>query len=216
MFRSFGIILVLIGFVLPEFQPCLAQGRGGLSSGWGGVDLLLNPVVQKELGLDDAATRRAIDLAETLQDRQRVIFGKLEGLAGDERTRKAHELAREHATDGLKAVQALLPPDQFERFRQIDLQQRGASALVDPLVIGALQLSTVQVDQVQGLLDRSVLKFREALSNTRSDRRTSAEKIQVVRTDLNAQAVNLLTEPQKARWNEMIGRPINLGSTGRP
>jgi DNA polymerase III alpha subunit len=192
-----------------------AQGQSNLNGGFGGVDLLLNLRVQEELKLDAEQITKARNLSDSLMDRQKVTFGMLVGLSGEARTRKAHELAVEHAEAGMKAVEAILRPDQYSRFRQVDLQQRGASALLEPSLSKTLGISAKQVDQIQPILNHSILSMREALATTRGDRRTSAEKVQAIRRETNEKALSVLTEAQKTAWNRMTGSPLDLASASR-
>jgi hypothetical protein len=195
--------------VTPRFLN--AQGRSHQSGGWGGVDLLLDPRVQQELSLDPDQIKKTRELSDNLIERQTVFYGRLEGLSGEARTRTSRELAVEHAADGIKAVRALLKPDQFIRFLQLDLQQRGASALLDPSTAQTLGITERQADQIRPVLDHSILRMREALATTRGDRRTSAEKIQLIRQETNKMALGLLTDAQKTRWNELTGPAFDLG-----
>jgi hypothetical protein len=215
MKRLVWLVALAVGSTLATTRLAEAQGRGSLSGGWGGVDLLLHPRVQEELKLTSEQVEKARDLSSKLLDRQRVIFSQLEGLSSEARAMKARELAIELVEDGMKGVEAIVNPEQFARFRQIDLQQRGASALLEPSLANTLRISNEQARQIRPILDHSILMMREALASARGDRRTSSEKIQVVRRETNEKAIALLTEAQKATWNQMTGQPLDLNPAGR-
>jgi hypothetical protein len=215
MNRFLWPVALAIGSTLAISSLVQAQGQSNLNGGFGGVDLLLHPRVQEELKLDAEQVTKARNLSETLMERQKVSYGRLVGLSGEARTRKAHELAVEHAEDGMKAVEAILSPEQYARFRQVDLQQRGASALLEPSLARTLAITAEQADLIQPILNHSVLLLREALATTRGDRRTSAEKIQVIRLKTNEKALSVLNEAQKAAWTKLTGPTLDLTSASR-
>ncbi len=115
-----------------------------------------------------------------------------------------------HAEEENRAIEGLVGPERLARFRQIDLQQRGATALTDPVVARSLTLSPDQAEAIQPILNRSVLRLREAAASSRGDRRAAFDKIEAIRRETDAAAVALLNEEQKKAWQEMIGEPLDL------
>ena len=212
MIRAGWLAVLALGLVA---TPATAQTRGGLVGGWGGVELLLNPAVQRELKLDADQVAKARAVVVEMRDRQKGLFASLEGLEGEERTRKSQELASAHVEEGLKALGAFLGPEQLARYRQVDLQQRGAVALTDPQVVRALRISPEQVERIKPILNNSVLLLREAATNTRGNRRLTTEKIQAIRKETDARAVALLDDDQRAAWNSMIGEAFDINAPSR-
>jgi hypothetical protein len=216
MHRSLVMTILALGLAFSLAGRVEAQVRGGMGGGgWGGVDLLLHPIVQKELKLDEAQVEKARALALEIRERQKEQFAKLEGLEHEERVKKSQEFASALAEEGLKALGGLLKPEQLARFRQVDLQQRGASALTDPTVIRSLRLRPDQSARLQAILDHSVLRMREAPSLSRGDRQATFDRILAIRHETNAAAVGLLDDPQKEAWKRMLGEPLELNSPGR-
>ena len=128
----------------------------------------------------------------------------------------AQEIAISLSAETSRALGAMLNTEQLARFRQIDIQQRGASALTDPPIAEALRLTAEQSEKLKPILDQSILKLREALSNTRGDRRASYEKVQAVRKETDEKAIALLNGNQKEAWKKLIGEPLNLDGPARP
>ena len=193
-----------------------AQAVNGVRAGWGGVDLLAHPIVRDELKLDATQLEKAKALASARRGRQKELLAKLEGLAGEERAKKAQEVNAILAEEEGKALAELLNPGQLARFGQVDLQQRGASAWLDPKVARSLDLTAEQSEKLAQVLNRSMIRRREAQSNTRGDRRATLEKVQAIRKETDAQAVALLTPEQAATWNAMTGEPLDLNPAPVP
>ena len=212
MNRAILIGIMVASLTLTSMRAAQAQGRGGVSGGWGGVVLLLHPEVQKELKLDETQLEKSRALASELAEKQRSLFSTLEGLQGEERAKKAEELASAHVEEGMKALATILKPEQFLRFQQIDFQQRGAAALTDPKVARSLKLSTEQSEKINTVIDRSILRMREAPSMARGDRDATRDKIQLIRNETDARALVVLSEDQKLAWKLKIGEPFAMAS----
>ena len=215
MNRASGLTILGLAFLAAASDVAEAQMRGGVSGGWGGVVLLVHPQVQEELKLDQSQLDKTRDLVDEMREKQKTMFAQLEGLAGEERSKKAREIAASQAEEGIKALGLLLRPEQFARFRQVDLQQRGASAFTDPKVAGELELTPDQSEKLGSVVDRSVLRLREAPSKTRGDRRAAMELVRTIRKETDAEAVALLTDAQKEAWKRLIGGPLELSANVR-
>lgn len=215
MLRTGLLAALALGMVVIAGGRADAQARGGIGSGWGGVELLLNPAVQRELKMDGPAVEKARGLAVEMREKQKGLNALLEGLEGEDRSRRIQELAAAHAEQGNRAIGAILDPGQFARFRQVDLQQRGASALAEPQVAQALRLSPEQLDKLKPLLNHSVVRLREAAALSRGDRRAAFEKTQAIRKETDEAALALLDAGQKKAWHEMIGEPFDPNPAGR-
>jgi Spy/CpxP family protein refolding chaperone len=216
MNRTRGLAVFCSIFALAAANVSEAQSRGGVGGGWGGVVLLLHPLVQKELKLDEGQIDKARALVDQSRENQRSMYASLEGLTTEERTKRAREIASAQIDQGLKALKGILKPEQFVRFEQIDLQQRGAAALTDSRVAQMLKLTQDQTERIGLIIDNSVLEMREAPSKARGDRLATAERIQAVRNERDTKAIALLTDAQKLDWKKMTGEPFEMTSTIRP
>jgi len=194
--------------VVLSVDPVRGDEKPPERPGIGAIYLLLNPGAQADLKLDSEQVARASALAPRLQIRQNQLFLKLEGLVGDERTRKKSELSAVLDGEAGEAYADLLRPEQLERFTQIDLQRRGASAWLEPRLAQSLELTSEQSAKLVKILNQAMVRRREAQSNTRGNRRATTEKIEAIRVDTDAQAVALLTSSQVEIWKKLIGEPF--------
>jgi len=123
----------------------------------------------------------------------------------DDLHRKAAALkgkSGEAALEGRRAVdegeklwlESHLAPDQVDRLSQLDLRWEGPAALATrPSVAEALSLSGEQ---------------RAALARAVADRKVHPEKAREAEDRLAALAISALSDGQKSRWVQMLGRPF--------
>jgi hypothetical protein len=200
---AFGLVAVLAG-------PALAQGRGGYGGGGGGLMLIANPSVQKELKLDETQVEKAREFSEAQRAKRQELNSQLEGLEGEERFKKMQELNKANTDEGMKTIAGMLKPEQVKRFKQIELQQRGANALTDPEVVKALGITAEQTEKFQALMADSRTKMQEAFQNAGDDRQAAMAKNVEIRKETNTKGMALLTDDQKKAWKELTGEPFEV------
>jgi hypothetical protein len=160
----------------------------------GGVrSLLALKSVQEELKLSESQVEEVMKLS-----------GKSWGLfrmSPEERRAGLEELAA-----GEKAQVEGMRPEQVRRLKQIVLQQRGPHALGDANVADALRLTAAQRDQIRAIQEeaRRTLWASAPHGGRSPDRRPRSDLPQ----EVHARLLNVLTEKQNARWNEMTGEPF--------
>lgn len=104
------------------------------------------------------------------------------------------------------AITELLQPEQAKRLRQIQLQKQGAFALQTPFVAAELGLSDKQKDTLNALTVKPPPQIVIG--------KTPDNKIQIQRKEEQDRAVTMtkmlgvLTAKQKAKWNELLGKPF--------
>ncbi|MCS7047514.1 MAG: protein kinase, partial [Gemmataceae bacterium] len=123
-----------------------------------------------------------------------------------ERSRLALERARKNDAD----VNAVLSPAQQERLRQIALQLEGPSAFYQPEVIAALRLTHEQRERIRTVHEETSFEWFKTI------REIKEAGIPLPTLDPGVRPVTKrilaeLTEEQRQRWAELIGRPF----TGR-
>jgi serine/threonine protein kinase len=163
--------------------------------------------VQDELGLS-TDERAALDwLDKRWRDAMRQSFG--EDPEKWERQRLA--LAREQEAE----VARLLTPQQYGRFNQIAIQFAGVHAFSDPAVVKALGLTPEQKEQVRVLQGKTRLPgpmFRPpGRVPPKPPGRPEGARWRGVRKrmeEARAKVLALLTQEQKAKWEELIGKPF--------
>jgi hypothetical protein len=187
---TFALVPLYLGIVL---SPAFA-GPWSLPDESRGVRvapllLLSRPDIRDDLQLPAAL---APEVEKAIGD----LFEKAAALKG--KTGEAAVAGRRLVDEGQKAwLEAHLTPDQVDRLSQIDLRWEGPAALATrPSVAGALALS----DEQRAALNRAVLERNAHRDRTRDA--LAAEHHLAVR------AQSILSDGQKKRWEQMLGRPI--------
>jgi serine/threonine protein kinase len=149
--------------------------------------------IQEELKL---STNQRLKIAELLQGNRRYQDGRLPRGAEDE-----------------KKLEEILTPEQSKRLSQIALQQRGSQAFRDAEVIAALQLTAEQKEQVRSILDRP---RRPLIVEVNGAQVTPVEapKPPEPRKKTLDLLLGVLTDEQKAKWQELVGKPVEPGALG--
>ena len=159
--------------------------------------LLSRPDVRADLGLNPAQTAEARRAISELHAKAAALRGKT----------GAEAIAARRAIDEeqRRRLEALLSPEQQDRLVQIDLQWEGPSALI----------SRKMVAESLNLDDRQRATLAQAVSD-RDRRRAQAPDRGGDERQLAEQALAILTEPQRARWKAMLGRPLVIPQLAGP
>jgi Spy/CpxP family protein refolding chaperone len=176
-------------------EPEAGSRRGASESGDMGFGLLRIPEVQKDMGLTDAQKVQILTLSMEMRDGQRDMGRKLE---------------------------LVLRPEQLRRLKQIRLQNEGAAALLSAEVSSTLELSPEQLRQLKALRDQVRKAMQQIIEETKGltpeQRRAKMpeilEVLQKVRTETSEKASDVLTEKQRAKFDELQGPKIDL--SGKP
>jgi len=201
---AFGMVAVLS-------SPVMAQGRGGFGGGMGGpVNLLGNPSVQKELKLDEAQIAKVTGLTTATREKMAAVREKVSDLEGQERFTKQQELAKPINEEALKTAAEFLKPEQIKRLHQIELQQRGAMALSDPVVVKKLGITEEQTTKVKSILADQQSEMQEIRQAGGNDFAAMMPKMTALRKETNTKVMGLMTEDQKKTWKEMTGDPFEV------
>lgn len=201
---AFGLVVALAG-------PAMAQGRGGFGGGMGGpVALLGNPGVQKELKLDEGQVEKATALAAEVRTKMTAMRDDLQGLEGQELMTKRAELVKPINEDGMKKAKDFLKEGQLARLDQIELQQRGANALNDPVIAKKLVITEEQTIKVKSIMADMQSEAGEIRQSAGDDRQAAMQKIQALRKETNTKVMSLMTDDQKKTWKEMTGEPFEV------
>jgi hypothetical protein len=124
------------------------------------------------------------------------LFNKAADLKG--MTGEAAIAQRKLVDQSQKAwLEAHLSLDQVDRLSQIDLRWEGPAAMTTrPSVADVLSLS----DEQRAALHRAVLD--------RNAHRDKTKDVAAAEHQLNVRAMTILSDGQKKRWEQMLGRPI--------
>lgn len=181
--------------------PSPRSYRPGFLPESGMLLLLAQKPVQDELNLDGEFASRVTQLTA----RRRTSLEESRHLSPDAwNTRVRDLLADEHE------LMSALESEQSERLQQIAWQQQGPQAFGDPAVREALQLAPEQKERLHEVLEegrknRMLIAMRHGRSRSDLARKQAEERDRALKLVLD-----LLTPPQAARWQEMIGEPFPI------
>jgi len=221
------LALVMIGLLLLTPQTARAQRGFSLfgSRTTSLYSLAANDAVQKDLGVAGDAAARLRELSEQHRDALTkatsslgIDFGELGDLPQAERNAKLRAVSAQTAaiTNQLHdefqpRLAAILEPGQLERLKQIQLQAQGAEALATPAVAAALALS----DEQQRKLAELSAEYQRRQDQLTGDFQQRFARIRELNAERDKRAFALLTAAQKAKWDELIGKPFDLAALRR-
>jgi Spy/CpxP family protein refolding chaperone len=186
-------------------------GPGGPGGPFGGMGMLLQAEeVQSELKLDDAQKEELQTLASDMRDEiggeMREMFQGMRDLSDEEREEKFAEIRTrmdEIRKDIEGRVQGVLKPEQFDRLKQLELQQRmrqggggAGAALLDGELAEKLGITEEQKEQMR-------TKAEEA-------RAEMTEKMNAARKEAEAKVLAVLTPAQREQLTALMGTDFAL------
>jgi Spy/CpxP family protein refolding chaperone len=216
--RTFGKIVLTLGAAALLSGPALAQGPrfgGGMGMG-GGLGLLTNKGVQQELKLDSQQVEKATKLAEEMGAKRREQFQSLQSLGEEERRAKMQEMTKTFAEENRKVLKELLKPEQYQRYEQIGLQQRGVTAFDDPDVQKKLNLTDDQKSKLKDMGESYRNDMREIFQSSQGNFQEAGAKVSALRKERMEKAAAVLTDDQRKAWKEMTGEPFEVKFEPRP
>ena len=187
--------------------------RRQISETLGPPFLVFREKVQDELKLSDEQKQKLQKrLMVTVQNTMQLLE-KLGDKNPDEREKELQSY-REKAQENLAAfLEGLLQDDQGKRLRQVTLQREGLYALGNPETMKELDFSDQQKQQFVEV----VLEMQKKVEPLQNEARKSGKpeeiwpKILKVRKEYEGRIAALLSDVQKKRWKEMLGKPLDLG-----
>jgi len=190
------------------------QARRQLTEAFGPMFLVFRDKVQKDLKVSDEQKRKlAKRLQDTVQDSM-PFFAKLADKKPEERG-QALDSYRQRATEKLASfLEGLLKDNQLNRLRQLELQQEGPFALLFRPDLGKeLKITDEQRTQFMAVVQElekkigPLVKEAEAGGNPQEIR----PRIMEIRREHGDRIEVILSDAQKRRWKEMLGKPLKLG-----
>jgi hypothetical protein len=182
--------------------------RGALAgrlTGAGQLRLLEIADVQKDLKLSEEQVKKITELSQKQKDALKDIKGR----ADAQKAREASETIR-------KALAEILNETQSKRLKQLELQQRGARALLETEVNQALGLNQEQKTKVEEAVRDSSRKSLEITRENRGNREAAQKKVGELTKSTLADVLKTLTPEQQTKWRELAGEPFQgtLPSSG--
>lgn len=177
--------------------------------------LLTNPVVQKDLALNDDQKTKMGELMRKVSENHIEISGGGEEEMR-EQLREYQEKFDKQMMDGLKAI---LDEKQMTRFGQINRQSQGIRGFTDKEAKPKLALTPDQTKKIEALTEAFDNEHGELIhsimqtdGNSQELRIGPAEtkKLQAMAAKYYDKGLAILTEEQKVKWQELVGTKLDL------
>jgi hypothetical protein len=209
--------------------------RSMMMGGMTGVDpslmILRSEKVQKELELMDDQKEKLKALGEQIREEFQKEYSGLRDLPQEERAVKMLELREKlkARTQEIrdKVEKEILLPHQVDRLKQLGLQARGPSALVDAKVLQELGVSDAQKERLTKLRERVEKERqtmfgggREGFRNMSEEQRRARftemrEKMDKLTKEVTTEAMSILTPQQKEKLEKMQGKKFDFDMPSR-
>lgn len=195
-------------------------GRGGGRGEVSGLALVGIEQVQKEIGLEGDSLTAVQDLVSKFREASRGSFegfGNLREMSEEDRNKAFAEMRekREKLSKEYEAkLSEKLSTEQKTRLDQIVLQQQGLNALDNADVVAKLELTEDQQLQIADINETAAENQRKLGEELRSAGREGfaqmREKMETQRKENEEKLLGVLTAAQKAKFEEMKGKPFEL------
>jgi hypothetical protein len=227
--RSISKVVMVLGVAVVLAVPAQAQqrqqgqqGRGSGFFGGGLAGLIENVGVQQELKLDKEQVEKAKVAVGKVREQHSADRAKLQDLSQEERREKSTAINQAVSHETMQALAEVLKPEQIKRFKQIDLQRRGAEAFSEPAVQKALQLTGAQKEKITTIAADAAQQRRELFQGAGNQGQGGAnrggeeaqQKLTALRKATVEKVAAVLTDEQKQTWKGMIGQPFEVQFQG--
>jgi hypothetical protein len=182
------------------------------------LGLLRTPEVRKELAVTEEQGKQLDDLQASLQASQRAGGGgnfnreEFQKLSDEERQKRFAEMrqnAEKSAAEADEKLGKILDGTQSARLAQLRLQRDGTQALTQKKTAEQLGLSTEQQDKIRKIQESA--RPQAIFQNlSAEERREFFTKMQVLREKAQADTLAVLTDAQKAKFDELKGKPFEF------
>lgn len=192
---TFAVLALVIGSGQAQEKGKGGKGGFGGRGGFGSPTALLeNKDVQKDLKLDTKQVAKVEELGKAYKEKTADLKGK-EGFAKSQEVR----------TEIKKEVDALLTADQAKRVKQLQLRQRGASAILSKEVSEELKITDDQKTKIEETLKGVREKRSELFKGFKDDKEGTTKKLADLSNETLATVVKGLTADQQKTYNQLIG-----------
>jgi Spy/CpxP family protein refolding chaperone len=175
--------------------PARPQGGrqgGGMRMGMGG-GMLMMPELQKDLKIT-AAQKASID----------KIIREMRAQPRNGNNRESFQKYQTRMMNVLSATQKA-------RLKQIELQMRGGSALLDPTVQKQLGITAAQKTKLTSIQTASSKEMRATFEAARKAKKPlDPTAMQSLRKAQDAKYMAVLSQAQKTKWKAMTGKPFAM------
>jgi hypothetical protein len=166
----------------------MRMGGGGMGGG-----MLMMPELQKELKIT-AAQKASLD----------KIMKEMQATPRDKMNRETMQKFQTRIT-------GVLSQWQKGRLKEIELQARGGSALLDPEVQKQLGITAAQKTKLTSIREASQKEMRTKFEAARkAEKPMDPTAMQNLRQAQDAKYMAVLSATQKAKWKTMTGKPFAM------
>ncbi len=177
-------------------------GPGGFGDMFGSSMLLRDEKVQDEIGITEEQKDELRVMAEEMRDevgsRMRDIFSGMRDMSPEERQERMDEVRgeMEQIRDDIEGrVKNVLTPSQFDRIKQITLQQQMRNQGAEGALSGRLA-------EELGLTEEQKEQLREKAQQVREDMQ---KKMADIRKQAEDELLSVLTPTQREKLKSMLG-----------
>ena len=202
-YGKLGVAVLVVGVLA---GTAVGQNFVGGPVGGGGV-LLGNPDVHKELNLTEEQITKAREVSQSLREKTKGQFDKFKDLTPEQRKAKFQELNKTTEAE-IQKVLKVFNADQQKRFKQLELQWRGASAFTDPEIEKTLKLTDEQKAKVKTINVDIGKEIQDAFKG--ANPKEGMTKIQTLRKEGLEKTTATLNADQKKIWKELAGEPFEF------
>jgi Spy/CpxP family protein refolding chaperone len=191
-------LVMVAGALAQGAAPARPQGGrqgGGMRMGGGGMGggMLMMPELQKELKIT-AAQKASLD----------KIMKEMQATPRDKMNRETMQKFQTRIT-------GVLSQWQKGRLKEIELQARGGSALLDPEVQKQLGITAAQKTKLTSIREASQKEMRAKFEAARkAEKPMDPTAMQNLRQAQDAKYMAVLSATQKAKWKTMAGKPFAM------
>jgi hypothetical protein len=116
----------------------------------------------------------------------------------------------------LKALSGVLDEKQMTRLRQIELQQRGSQAFLDPTVKKELNITTEQIGNIKTILTDMLKEQAEIFAEAKGGGGFGGlqEKMAALRKETAEKVQGVLSSDQRKAFKQLIGEEFKLEMKG--
>jgi Spy/CpxP family protein refolding chaperone len=212
------LVATLAMFVVVS-QTALAQreegrrgGRGGRGVGFGAgaLQLATNEQVQKALKATDEQKDKIKDINDGMREERGKLFEAGRDAGGQDAVR---EKMQELTASATKKLNEVLDEGQQKRLMGIQIQVNGASAIMDPAVSKALNITDEQKKKLGEAIQSNRDAMRELFEGGRDqqgDREARREKTEQLREEGNKKLMAVLTSDQQAQLESLKGEKVEI------
>lgn len=179
-------------------------GFGGPPGGGGGMEVLMDENVRKELDIVDDQVTKIRAVGDKMREEMREMFSGMRDLSDEDRQAKFAELREkmQARTQSMqKEIDEILLPQQRDRLKQVMLQSRIRNQGTSNA------LASDEIAKELDITDEQKQKLREAAEQAQTEMRQKMEKL---RDEAEQKVLSVLTPAQQDKLKKLIGSKIEF------